>query len=138
MQVFIIGSILETALDLDKRRFHRQLSEARILQRAIKGENEWKGPLVDMYRYCYTWLSMYIMVFEAVKVNDLAFARYMSEQAELIKPNWFCEEYFNNMKARLYTKDKEYYKKWEEFGESHVNMYWVDNEWRFIEQEKEA
>ena len=138
MQIFIVGSIIETALSLDKRRFHRQISEAKIVQRAIKGENKWKGPLIEMYRYNYTWLSMYILVFEAIRNGDLAFAQYISEQAELISPKFFCEEYFNNMKSRLYTKDENYYKKWSDLGKSDVNMYWVDYEWRFIPQKKEA
>ena len=138
MQIFIIGTIFDTAMSLDKRRFHRQISEAKIIRDAIDGKNKWKGPLVEMYRYNTVWLDLYIATFEAVKNGNILAAINISCRALQYTPNFHIDIYLVNMKARLYTKDKEYYKKWEEFGESHVNMYWVDNEWKFISQKKEA
>ena len=31
-------------------------------------------------------------------------------------------------------KDNIYYKKWSEFGESNINMYWEVDKWRIIKQ----
>jgi hypothetical protein len=36
----------------------------------------------------------------------------------------------NKMKRRLYSKDNEHYKQWAYLGESEVNWYFVDGEWR--------
>lgn len=62
MQIFITGTPLETALDLDKKRFYRQLSEAKIIRKAIMGLNGWKGPLIEMYRNNTEWLDLYINI----------------------------------------------------------------------------
>lgn len=134
MQIFIVGSPLETAQSLDPRRFHRQLSEAKIVRKAIDGKNGWKGPLVEMYRNHTKWLDLYILVFEAIRVDDYALANYINNQAMQITPTFHCEEYILNMKRRLFTKDNIYYKKWSEFGESNINMYWEVDKWRIIKQ----
>ena len=57
-------------------------------------------------------------------------------KANEFKPSWHTQEYFNNMKRRLYTKDNEYYKQWESLGESYENWYWVDNKWKIYKQTK--
>lgn len=40
------------------------------------------------------------------------------------------------MKRRLYTKDKLFYKQWEDLGESDINWYFVDNEWKYYKNGK--
>ena len=54
--------------------------------------------------------------------------------ADSYKPNFQTEEYFENMKKRLYTKNKGHYKQWESLGESYENWYWVDNKWKIYKQ----
>lgn len=51
-------------------------------------------------------------------------------------PNFHTEEYFKNMKKRLYTKDNEHYKQWKILGESYENWYWVNNKWKIYKQTK--
>lgn len=41
------------------------------------------------------------------------------------------DAYFDQMKRRLYTKMPEHYNQWELLGESDVNWYFVDGEWRY-------
>lgn len=134
MQIFIIGTPLETALSLDSKRFHRQISEAKIILKAINGLNKWRGPLIEMYKSNIEWLTNYILIFEAVRVNDMVFAEYLNNLTINITPNFITKEYVINMKKRLYTKDKVFYKKWKSLGESNINMYWVNNEWKIIKQ----
>ena len=124
MQIFIIGSVLETAKSLDKKRFHRQISEARLVLDSIKGKKQWKGPLVEMYRNHVMWLDAYIKCFESYRDGREDIARNLNFVCDILKPPFFRQEYFDNMKRRLYTKDKVTYKIWEDLGESHTNMYW--------------
>jgi hypothetical protein len=59
-------------------------------------------------------------------------AKKMSDKANDIKPNFHIEEYFNQMKRRLYTKNNQYYSQWSDLGESDCNLYWSDDEDKFI------
>ena len=56
----------------------------------------------------------------------------MSDKAVEHKPNFHTEEYLNNMKRRLYTKNKQHYKQWSELGESNCNWYWSEEEKNFV------
>lgn len=87
-----------------------------------------------MYRNHTEWLDIYILVFEAIRVEDYAFASYINEQAIQITPEFHSEEYILNMKRRLFTKDNIYYKRWSELGESNINIYWSVGGWRIIKQ----
>ena len=138
MQIFIIGTIFDTAMSLDKRRFHRQISEAKIIRDAIDGKNKWKGPLVETYRYNTVWLDLYIAIFEAVKNGNILAAINISCRALQYTPDFHIDIYLVNMKSRLYTKDESYYSSWKDYGKSYVNMYIIDGKWRFISQKKEA
>lgn len=136
MQIFIIDTPIKTALSLDRRRFHNQITEAKLILKGIRGENGWgRHALAKMYKDHSLWLEYYIMVFEAVKRCDLAEAEFYNEFANEIKPNFLTEDFYNHMKCRLYTKDKEFYKDWEVFEESNINKYFVDGEWKcFIQK----
>lgn len=134
MQIFIIGTPLETAILLDNKRFHRQLSEAKIILNAIYGENGWKGPLIDMYRNNIEWLKLYINIFEAVKSNNLNLAKTLDKQAFNITPIFQTQEYIINMRRRLYSKDPIYYNCYSRYGKSDFNMYWVNEGWKIIKQ----
>ena len=50
-------------------------------------------------------------------------------EAELIKPEFICEELYINFKRRLYAKDPEYYKNWSFLGTTEANYYFVDGNW---------
>ena len=54
------------------------------------------------------------------------------------KPSFLTEDYFNQMKRRLYTKDKEFYNQWKDLGESEINWYYVDDEWLYYQNGKKV
>lgn len=135
MQIFIIGSVIETAKILDKKRFHRQISEAELIYKGLLGLNGWGNNIVaKMYKDHIDYLKLYIDAFKSVKKGDYLEAEILSKKAESIKPNFICDAYIRNMKSRLYTKDPVYYTQWKELGCSYVNMYYVNNEWRSYNQ----
>lgn len=132
MQIFIIGSPIETADALDKRRLNKQIIECKQILAAIEGRSKaWANhPCVLMYREHTSWLKNYLQCLESVRHQYMA-ANIYSLNADRIRPPFHTEGYFNQMKRRLYTKDNEYYKQWSHLGESDVNWYCVDGEWRY-------
>lgn len=132
MQIFIIGSPIETADALDKRRLNKQIIECRKILAAIEGRSKaWANhPCVLMYRKHTSWLKNYLQCLELARHQYMA-ANIYSLNADRIRPPFHTEEYLNQMKRRLYTKDNEYYKQWSHLGESDVNWYCVDGEWRY-------
>ena len=59
MQIFITSQLIyETCEALDSKRFHRQLSEAKMIRDAILGKNRWRGPLVEMYKTNFQFLDL--------------------------------------------------------------------------------
>lgn len=142
MQIFIIGGPLETALVLDKRRFNSQIREAKIILNWCNLINNGEGkrwvnqPLAKMYINNINWLSLYIELFESVKNNDLEKANEIDRLMLQITPNWHCEEYYIQMKRRLYTKNPKFYNKWHYLGESYDNWYWVGGRWKKFPQNK--
>jgi hypothetical protein len=140
MQIFIIDNPLQTAISLDTRRFYAQIREAKIVlkwcEQVKSGEGQrWVNqPLVRMYINHMDWLRLYLQIFEAVRDGDMNRARILNEQTYQIIPNWHCIPYYTQMKRRLYTKNKSFYKIFEYLGESFDNWYWVDGKWKKIPQ----
>lgn len=133
MQIFIVGSIFETIQVLDKKRFWKQILETRQILNAIKGiSTGWRNhPIVDMYRKHVDWLDLYLLAFEAYHGGNIEQALNLSDEAEKIKPGFlYSLDYIENMKKRLYTKDKNHYSQWESLGESKVNYYYVSGTWK--------
>ena len=131
MQVFIVGSPLATARALDPKRLHKQIIECGQILDALNGAKAWSNhPCVLQYRGCEAWLRAYYGCLYSYVRGKEQDAIVYSELADAIRPNWHDQRYFDNMKARLYTKDKEYYKQWAYLGESDCNWYFVDGEWR--------
>ena len=61
--------------------------------------------------------------------------KFFTEEYDKDWYNHFTDSsYFDNMKKRLYTKNHEHYKQWENLGESYENWYWVDNKWKIYKQ----
>lgn len=137
MQIFIVGSIYETAKILDKKRFHRQISEAKLVYNGILGKNGWGNSIVaKMYKKYVDWLDTYIKIFELVKNGRDIEALNLSGFAEHIKPPFIIDKYIVNMKRRLYTKDPLYYKLYASYGTSVDNIYYIDGQWRVYKQKE--
>ena len=136
MQVFIIGSPLETAMCLDKKRLNKQIIECGQILKAIWGESKsWVNhPCTIQYRDNVKWLIAYTHCLESFFNNDIHKARIWNLYAMDNKPIFHTQDYFDNMKRRLYTKNHEHYKQWENLGESYENWYWVDNKWKIYKQ----
>ena len=130
MQVFIVGSIYDTVIALDKRRRHKQWVEIQQIIDAIDGKKAWKNhPCTIQYKEYKYWLILYRTVIEFINMDMHSNAKNISQIAENFKPEWHCEEYFNQMKRRLFEKDEDYYKQWSYLGKSLDNWYFVDGEW---------
>ena len=137
MQVFIIGTPLETAIALDSRRYNKQIIECQQILDALNGAKAWSNhPCVLQYRGYERWLEHYLSCLTLYKNNAYIHAKVCSDLAQMCKPEWHTTEYFDQMKRRLYSKNPEHYKQWAHLGESNQNFYYVDKEWRIYENGK--
>lgn len=141
MQVFIVGSPLETAMALDKRRLNRQIQETKVVLDALNGAKTWSNhPCVLQYRGYEKWLTAYLNVLVHYRryvvglcdANYLGAASIQDIVAKDLTPPFHTAEYFKQMKRRLYTKDPVYYEEWAYLGESEDNWYWSPSEGKFI------
>ena len=144
MQVFIIGSPLDTAKALDRRRLNKQIIECQQILNAIEGKTKaWANhPCTIQYRCYKKWLYGYNACLNAYlkyingDICSIGVAYIFSELCNRMTPIFHTQEYFENMKKRLYTKNNEHYKQWKILGESYENWYWVDNKWKIYKQTK--
>lgn len=134
MQVFVIGTPYETAEVLDYKRLNKQIIENGQIMDAILGNGKgwFNHPIVTSYKKHFLWLYYYNLCLFWYKRGDKPMARRMSKQAMAFKPNFHTEEYLTQMKRRLYSKNKEYYKQYAILGESDCNWYWSYDENKFI------
>lgn len=131
MQVFIVGTPLETAKALDGRRIQKQIIECQQILAALNGAKAWSNhPCVLQYKGYERWLLNYMYCLMGYIQGDMLFALNSNRNCQNLTPNFHTQEYFNQMKKRLYTKNKEYYSQWSNLGESEENWYFVDGEWR--------
>ena len=141
MQVFIIGSALETAKILDKKRLHKQIIECKQILKALNGETKaWKNhPCTLQYKGHETWLNYYLQILQCVLDGDIDSIeiKKLNCLGEKYKPCFHTELFFNQMKRRLYTKNKEYYKQYSYLGESNINWYYVNGVWKYYLNGKE-
>lgn len=125
MQVFIIGDVLETFKTLDKKRLRKQLIENRQILKVYNGETDsWKNhPIVKTYKPYQKWLTVYTWALEEFlnEKSDLLMLLNYNKWLRENKPIFHTEDYFIQMKKRLYTKNNEFYQQFSEFGESDVN-----------------
>ena len=131
MQIFIVGTPYETAEILDSIRLNKQLIENKQIMDAILGAGKgwFNHPVVKSYKNHFHWLYYYNLCLFWYSRGDKPMAKKMSDKAMAFKPNFHTEEYFNQMKRRLFEKDEEYYKQWSYLGKSLDNWYFVDGEW---------
>jgi hypothetical protein len=131
MQVFIVGSPLETAMALDPKRLRKQIIECGQILDALHGQSAWSNhPCVLQYRGYEMWLGFYKYCLEYYANGWLRDAKIENNYAESCKPPFHTEEYFDHMKARLFTKNPQHYARFAEYGTSDYNLYYVDGEWR--------
>jgi len=141
MQVFIVGTPFDTAIDLDNRRLNKQIQEIKVILDALNGAKAWSNhPCVLQYRGHQEWLMSYKECLVACR-NGKSYEspdggfydmRDASRFCEAVRPPFHTQEYFDQMKRRLYTKDKNHYKQWAYLGESDVNWYWSHEKQEFI------
>lgn len=133
MQVFIIGTPLETARALSKRHLNNQINEASIILAALNGAKAWSNhPCVLQYRGHRKWLYEYMQCLKQFAMGRVYTPQEYSKFADLCRPPFHTQEYYDQMKRRLYTKDPEHYKQWANLGTSEENWYWSQEqgEWR--------
>lgn len=144
MTIFVVGSPYETAQALDPKRLNKQILECQWMIDMAEGKTKEKNhPAYLMYKKNIIWVKYYreclIHYQRHLKEkkdghNELAdlllkLSIEASKKAESLKPSFLCEELYNNFKKRLYTKNPEYYKKFESFGKTEANYYFVDGNW---------
>lgn len=131
MQVFIIGTPLETARALSKRHLNNQINEAKIILDALNGAKAWSNhPCVLQYKGYELWLMFYKTCLEFYQRGNIDFASRLSSYGKILTPNWHTQEYYDQMKRRLYTKDPQHYAQFAKYGTSDYNLYYVDGVWR--------
>lgn len=133
MNVFIIGTALETAMALDRKRLNKQIIECQQIINAIEGKTTaWANhPCILQYHGYKRWLICYMSCLLRYKHGEYQRAEISDAWCKLNKPHFHTEEYFTQMKRRLYTKSPNLYEEWAHLGTSEVNWYWVDGEWRY-------
>lgn len=125
MQVFIIGSPLETAKALDNLRLNKQIIECKQIISAIEGNIAWSNhPVVLQYKPYKEWLKLYTFVLEEYRNGNFTTAESVSDAVMSLE--FHTEEFFNQMKRRLYTKNPQHYSQWSNLGTSDENWYFVD------------
>ena len=139
MQIFFIGNALDTAKCLDKKRLNKQIIEVNQLIKAIEGKTKaWRNhPVTVMYENDLNFLRGYKNCLTAYKENRIQDAEFFSKWCERTKPDFLkdCGWYFENMKNRLFTKDKQHYLQYFPTAvESYSNYYYVKGEWREYKQ----
>ena len=131
MQVFIVGSPLETARALDPKRLRKQIIECGQILDALSGFTAWRNhPAVLQYRGYEEWLEHYTACLEAHKMGNNNYALCCNRIANQMTPSFHTQEYYDQMKRRLYTKDTQHYAQWADLGTSEENWYFVDGSWR--------
>ena len=132
MNVFIIGSAIDTAKSLDKRRLNKQIIECQQILDALSGKKKaWSNhPCTLQYRGYERWLGTYMSCLMRYRAGEIERALVASDWCEMTRPEFHIQEYFDQMKRRLYTKDNNHYSQWAHLGQSEENWYYVNSEWR--------
>ena len=90
-----------------------------------------------MYKKHATWLLCYKKALYSYKVGDTTNFEAFCHLCVKLTPTFHTAAYFDQMKRRLYTKDNAYYMQWAALGESEINWYFVNNEWRYYKNGKQ-
>ena len=138
MQVFIVGTPFETAQVLDSRRLNKQIVECQQILDALDGKTAWSNhPCTLQYRGHEKWLMNYRACLLRYKCGEVMRAKISSQWCGIYgTPSFHTQEYFDQMKRRLYTKDNNHYAQWASLGTTEVNWYFVNGEWRYYKNGK--
>ena len=135
MQVFVVGSPLETAMALSRKHLRNQINEAHVILAAIHGEGKgWiHHPVVLMYSEpnSVRWLQMYADILEGYLAGYTGL-EMADREAREITPEFHTPEFIRQMKSRLYSKDKEKYERYAEYGESDCSWYWSPTQRKWL------
>jgi hypothetical protein len=121
IRLYIIGSPLDTARALDPDRLRKQIDDAGILIDNInlklhtrRRGKYWNDPLVNLYLPHIGWLYSYIEVLDLIKCggNYFSVIERSNSEAELCKPDFHNQEFFDKQKQILFNEDNEYYSQW--------------------------
>jgi hypothetical protein len=129
MQVFVpYPEPIKVVECLDHNRRNKQLIEVKQILAAIDGNTEaWKNhPVVKMYAPYREWLDRYRLCFEHWIGGREETARWWSNHANLVRPDFLTEEFCDQHKRRLYTKAPDKYKDFAKFGKTNENWYFLD------------
>ena len=114
-------------MDLSRKHLRNQINEAHVILAAIHGDDKgWiHHPVVLMYSEpnSVRWLQMYADILEGYLAGYTGLPEADNE-AKLITPAFHTPEFIKQMKSRLYSKDKQKYEQYAEYGESDSNWYW--------------
>ena len=137
MQVFIVGTPLETAMVLDKSRLNKQILETKQILDALNGAKAWSNhPCTLQYRGHEKWLNNYMDCLSLYRRGLEMEANFVNFLCTQDTPPFHTQEYFDQMKRRLYSKDPIFYAQWMNLGMSECNWYYVDGGWRYYKNGK--
>lgn len=125
---------METAMVLDKKRLNKQIIECQQMLDALNGKTKaWANhPCTLQYHGYERWLLCYMSCLLRYKCGEYQRAEISDAWCKLNKPHFHTEEFFDQMKRRLYTKDNTHYAQWASLGESEENWYWSPTEHKII------
>lgn len=134
MNVFVpYASPLETAKCLDRLRLNKQIIECSQILNAIDGTGKgWVNhPVTKMYKPYKEWLYYYMNCLDCYRKGLKDYAEDWNKLANEKTPLFLTEDFCNQHKRRLFTKNPEHYKQFEEYGTSDENWYF-DNDKNII------
>ena len=129
MQIFVpFANPLATASCLDVKRRNKQIIEANIIiQRIAQKKGSWANhPVVKMYAGHIGWVQCYLSCLRHYASKDYKVAQYWATMANKSTPPFLTEEFCDQHKRRLYTKNANLYPQFAVFGKSYENWYVVD------------
>ena len=142
MQVFVpYNDAYQTAMILyaDKRRFHKQIVECNKIIDAIEGKKSgWKNhPIVKMYKNHVDWLKLYVKIFKYLdyfinaqyEIDKISFYNGLLVLRELARncaPDFLTNEFCDQHKRRLFTKNEKAFGLFKDYGKSYENWYFDD------------
>lgn len=145
MQVFVCyPEPIKVAQCLDSKRLNKQIIECRQILDAIdgKGKGWFNHPVTKMYKPYSEWLYCYMKCLECYVdyINHVEFrnrntpdsyftqALFWNSNADRFRPPFLTEDFCNQHKRRLFTKNPEHYRQFAEYGKSDENWYCIDGE----------
>ena len=132
MQIFLISEKpIDTAMALDPKRLNKQILECDWIINGWKNQTKSTNhPIAKMYKDHLEWVELYKNCLKSWRENRPTEAAKYSVLAERLTPNFLCQDYYDNFKRRLYTKDQKFYKQFEEYGTTYENWYYLDGVWK--------